>query len=289
MYLKLLKKTMDSSNKKVLFINLEKKSFETKGFPDLNKYIGGVGVGIKLFQNYQDLNPLIFSVGPLNGFFPFASKTAVILKNDKEVEDVYLGGYLSTRIKFSDLDSVLIYGKSKDEVVLNIENNQVDFLPADVEPKDLGLPGKKSYLTVTNEEAVLDGYFVTQENYLFKNLEAKNLKGFCITGTKTYTPPNIDKYTQLYKTLLARVTDLTVERGFFPSCSGCPVGCEESKVGEAGGNILVHSLVGCQFAEKVFSDIGTVFSCLNNLGYDYTHEDIENLPSLVQDCLQEIN
>ena len=67
---------MNLLSKKVLFIDLDRQSSEVKTFPDLNKYIGGVALGLRLHENYKERDPLIFSVGPLNGFFPFVSKTA---------------------------------------------------------------------------------------------------------------------------------------------------------------------------------------------------------------------
>lgn len=277
--------TMSSTNKKVLFIDLVKNKCDLKTFPDLNQYIGGVSLGIKLYTNYQDSDPIILSVGPLNGFFPYASKTCVVLKNNSDIEDMYLGGYLSTRIKFSDVDAIILVGKSKEKVTLNITNSEVEFLKGDTDPKTLGLPGKKSFLELVEKDVLVDQYFTTKENYLAKKLESKNVTGITITGTKTYKPAMFDKYLEIYKTIHSKLDQLKVERGFFPSCSGCPLGCEESKVGEMGGNILVHSLVACEFAEDIYSDIGTIFSCLNVLGYHYTHEDIENLSILVKESL----
>jgi hypothetical protein len=53
--------------------------------------------------------------------------------------------------------------------------------------------------------------------------------------------------------------------------------------------VLIHSLVACHYADKIYSDIGVVFSCLNVLGYDYTHEDLENLPKLIEDTIKNIS
>ncbi len=98
-----------------------------------------------------------------------------------------------------------------------------------------------------------------------------------------------DKYKTLYAQILERANLVTVDSGFFPSCSGCPKGCSKSKDGELGGNVLLHSLVACGFAENIYSDISTIFSCLNTLGYEYTHEDIENLPLHIQEVLNNLS
>ena len=301
---------MDSSGKKILYINLEKKMFDAKTSPDLNKFIGGVGLGIKLLELHKDLNPIIFSIGPLNGFFPFASKTAIILKSNNKVEDIYLGGSLSTRMKFSDLDAIVIYGKSKVPIFLDIENDKVLIKSDDTDVhsteskidallpfrdakssetfQNVGLPGKRSILKFAGEKLKLDEYFETPGTLLEEAFAEKNLIGLCTTGTKLFEPKDMEKYTLLYNLFLDKTNELTIAKGFFPSCSGCPMGCEKSKIGEVGGNILVHSLVACTFAQNIYNDVSTVFSALNVLGYQYTHEDIENLQSLVQDSLNNI-
>ena len=279
---------MGSSSKKVLFIDLKNQKAEVKSFPDLKKYIGGVALGLRLYELYRDSKPVIFSVGPLNGFFPFASKTSVILSHQKVVEDIYLGGYLSTRIKYADLDSIVIFGKAPEETVLDLENESVTFKPGDTNVGSLGLPGKKSSFVLNDEGVFLDEYFTDPQGLLAKKLTNMRVKGLSITATKNFAIKNPTKYEELYKAILERTKELKVEKGFFPSCAGCPMGCEKSKTGEIGGNVLAHSLVACDFAENIFSDLGTVFSCLNVLGYDYTHEDIENLPVLVQNTLGSI-
>ena len=76
---------------------------------------------------YEEKNPIIFSIGPFNGLFPFASKTAVILQNEGNIEDVYLGGSLSSRIKFFGVDAILIYGKSQEKIILDIKDDIVAF------------------------------------------------------------------------------------------------------------------------------------------------------------------
>jgi len=275
-----------NKQKKILIIDLGNKTSEIKSFSDLNNYIGGVGIGLKLFQMYEEKNPVIFAVGPLNGLFPYASKTAVILQNEGNVEDIYLGGSLSMRIKFLEVDAILIFGQSEERVNLDIHDERVLFKPESTSLLDLGLPGKRSIISVNRNELLLDGYFTTKENILGKLLYKRNLSGMVITGNKNIHIKNFEKYKSIYQRILQRKEDMTVRTYRNPSCSGCPMGCRKSKEGEIGGNILIHSLVACEFAENIYSDIGIVFSCLNVLGYNYTHEDIENLPKLIEEILK---
>mgnify|MGYP001101041124 CR=1 FL=1 len=277
---------IDIKTKKALIIDLENKEAETKSFPDLMKYIGGTGVGLKLLEIYEEKNPLIFSIGPLNGFFPFASKTSVVLKNDGLIEDLYLGGTLSTRLKFTGLDSIVIYGKSEEEIVLDIQNSDVTFKDGVTDIQSLGLPGKRCLMEYDGKKMLADQYFTTPENYLERYFAENNIKGISITGTEAFSPNNFEDYKKLYMSILGEKDGMRVDEGGYPSCSNCPMGCGKSKVGEIGGNVLINSLVSCQFADKIYTDIGMVFSCLNTLGYNYTHEDIENLPSLIEETIR---
>ncbi len=290
--------------KKVLYINLEEKTYELKSLTDLYKYIGGVGIGIKLLQEEAQYDPIIFSTGPLNGFFPYASKTSVVLNSDGVIEDIYIGGTLSSRIKFAGLDSVVLRGRSEEPITIEIIDDVVNFHTPNIDVTTLGLPGKRSTLTwdnkdnsktdtivetgpETNEKKfLLDGYFSAPEKILEKKLLLKNIKGLSITGNKTIDIKDTEEYDRLYKLLLGRIKDMWIEPNKYPSCSGCPLGCVASKRGEIGGNIITHSLVACSFAEGIYSDLGITFACLNSLGYHYRHEDIQALPKLIDQILR---
>lgn len=275
--------------KKILHINLSKREFEVRSIPDYIPYLGGLGMGLKAVHTHKGQDPVIFAVGPLNGFFPFVSKTSIVFLRNGVPEDIYLGGGLSFRIRFSGLDGVILLGESKEPVVLNISDGSVAFEPAGVDVGSLGLPGRRSFLDLTQKGVLLDGYFTTPGIYLAEKLVKKQILSMVFTGTKTFEILNEEKYFELYHSLLKRASDLLVEKGANPSCSGCPLGCEKSRGGEMGGNVLVHSLTACGFAEPIYADVGTVFSCLNVLGYDYRHEDLENLPVLVERLLGEFS
>jgi len=280
---------MDLSAKKVLVINLEKEESEVKSFADLNKYLGGVGLGLKLLEIYANKEPIIFAIGPLSGFFPFASKTAVVLNDEGSIEDLYIGGSLSLRMRFAGLDAIVICGKAGIKTVVEVLNTQTTFHGEVTDLQSLGLPGKRSVIGHENNKILLDGYFTTPEDHLEKMFAQKNLVGLVITGTEIYSPENFEEYQRLYRAILARTPELRVEKGTYPSCANCPMGCGKSRVGEMGGNVLIDSLVACQFADKIYTDIGIVFSCLNVLGYNHTHEDIENLPRLIEETIKRLS
>jgi aldehyde:ferredoxin oxidoreductase len=274
--------------KKILFVNLSQKTAEMQLLPELTPYVGGVAMGVKLYALYKDYDPVVACVGPLNGYFPFASKTCFVVQNDGVMEDVYIGGGLSFRLKFAGLDAVVLAGAAGEDVILDITNDEVKFLSAQTDFGSLGLPGKKSVLHMEKGSLLLDGYFAFDLGIVEKKFRAKKLLGFSATGTKTSPIAESAKYMELFTEILAQKDLVSVQESTWPSCSGCPLGCDKSRIGETGGNILVHSLVACSYAENIYSNLGTVFACLDCLGYKCTHEQLEALPDLFTKTLKEI-
>jgi aldehyde:ferredoxin oxidoreductase len=280
---------MNNNVQKILEINLTKNTAEAKSFEDLRQYVGGTGLGLKLMELYQKKDPVIFSIGPLNGFFPYASKTSIIAKTKEGIEDLYVGGSLSLRIRYAGLNAIVIYGKADTAKIINILNDGATFEKSPTETSDIGLPGKRSVLEFEDVNLVTDNFFRMPNDILEKKFIEKNLAGIVITGTKTFSPKNFTEYEGLYEKILDKKDLLITSAYSNPSCSNCPLGCEKAEIGELGGNVLLHSLVACTYAEKLYSDIGLVFSCLNVLGYDYTHEDLENLPNIIEGVIQNLN
>lgn len=279
--------------KKVLFIDLMQKHAEVQLIPELSPFIGGVAMGVKLYSLYKDVDPVVVSVGPLNGYFPFASKTCFVVENEGMIEDLYLGGSLGYRLAFSGVDALVLAGACDSSVVLDIIDEEVKFLDVakthnGADFSSLGLPGRRSILQMDAGNLILDGYFGLKVGFVEKKFIAKRLLGFCLTGTKVVVLNDVAKYTTLFNQILSQAGSLGVDFGGRPSCSGCPLGCSESRVGEMGGNILLHSLVACGYAENIYSNLGTVFACLDALGYNYTHEQLEALPDLFTKTLKEI-
>ena len=279
---------MNIISKNVLIVNLSQRFSELKTYTDLGLYIGGVGMAIKLAQQFHDKDPLIFAIGPFNGYFPYASKTAFVINETGVVEDLYIGGTLSLRMRFAGLDAIIFLGTLSEPSVIEIINSEVTFHPANTDLDSLGLPGRRSKLNLQNGKLLNESYFTVPERIAEEKLTNKQLSGLVLTGTEIYKPQNFSAYTELYNKLLKKRDDMTINSGINPSCSNCPLGCVKSKEGEIGGNVLLHSLVACQFSEKIYTDIGIVFAGLNALGLNYTHEDIESLPGLIEKTLKEL-
>lgn len=261
--------------KNILEIDLDNKTSVLKNRSDLSEFIGGVGLAMKLYQEFRSQKPLILAIGPLSGIFPFASKTAVFFGVKNKVYDYYIGGSLSSRIKFANLDAIVILGKSNGDIFIDIQNDQVNFLDYGVEFKSQGLPGRRSIIEFKTNKYLLDNYFRFSGSEADSFLNYKKIMGIVISGTHNFEIKDSKEYDELYKEILKRYELLTVRKDEFPSCVGCPMGCSKSNIGENSGNFLVHSLGGCQFAKRLYSNRDLIVSCLNVVGYNITHEDIE--------------
>lgn len=280
-------------SKKILFIDLAQRKISLQVIPELNPFIGGVAMGVKIYSLFKNLDPIVICVGPLNGYFPFVSKTCFVIQHDGVIEDLYLGGSLSFRIAYSGVDAIVLAGMCDNPTFLDIVDEEARFfyvkdLGPNLDISHLGLPGRRSVLLSKDGRFLLDGYFGFSLDLVDKKFLLKNIVGICFTGNKNYDIKDVNKYSDLFSQILAKAKDLSVEFGNNPSCSGCPLGCGESKFGEVGGNILPHSLVSCGYAENIYSNVGVVFSCLDVLGYNYTHEHIELLPELFTKTIREI-
>ena len=272
---------MNLSSKNILYINLSNQTYELKAHKDLNEFLGGIGIGLKLLHDNLDLNPTILSCGPLSGLFPYASKLSILYRNDKnEITELYGGGSFAAKLRLSGIDSILIYNKSKAPLAISIAEGKVDFINATDNPNlaEIGISGKKSCIKLSGKTLV-DNFFGFGEG---PNI--RNLKTITVSGDGEIKIPNTKSYMEIYNNILDKKAELSVEYSTNPSCWGCPAGCDFSNRGEAGNiAILPHCLISCQFAEDIYKEIPLVFSCLTVLGFKYNHENLENIPRLVGD------
>jgi aldehyde:ferredoxin oxidoreductase len=123
---------------KILYINLSQKKIRNEqidtGFA--KRFLGGAGFGAKmLYDNtpqgispFDPRNLLIFATGPFTGTLsPQGCKFSVVTKGPVimgycEAEG---GGYFGPEMKFAGYDAVVISGKSKEPVYLDINDDNV--------------------------------------------------------------------------------------------------------------------------------------------------------------------
>ncbi|MDL1966438.1 MAG: aldehyde ferredoxin oxidoreductase family protein [Candidatus Desulfofervidus auxilii] len=123
---------------RVLYIDLTKRRFWIEYRPELfGKYIGGTGVANVLLQEecpegtdpLGPENPVIFSVGPLVGLFPMASKTVAMFKSPHtgNLGESHAGGRSAVCIRQAGYGAIVIKGASAIPVYITIFGDRVQF------------------------------------------------------------------------------------------------------------------------------------------------------------------
>lgn len=109
------------------------------------RFIGGIGIGLKIFWDevqtevgaFDPENKLIFAPGPLTGTFaPASGRFEMISKSPRSypretVTRSGVGGFWGPELKFAGYDALIIQGKADRWVHLWIENDKVEFREAE--------------------------------------------------------------------------------------------------------------------------------------------------------------
>ena len=130
-------------NGNLLYVDLGQETYKTVALPQeiLKKYIGGRGLGAKLYWDLipPKIDPLgpknVFMVltGPLSGTMaPGAAKHLIVTKSPATNGwlESYSSGRVASEIKYSGYDGLIINGKAKSPINLLIKDNNVEFSDA---------------------------------------------------------------------------------------------------------------------------------------------------------------
>jgi aldehyde:ferredoxin oxidoreductase len=108
---------------------------------DLHTYIGGRGLGVKLYCDLikPDIDPLspenilIFTTGPLTGTSaPLSGRHVMVSKSPLTgtIFDSSSGGFFGKELKFAGIDVLLIKGASDEPVYISIQDDDIEIHPA---------------------------------------------------------------------------------------------------------------------------------------------------------------
>ncbi len=97
---------------------------------------GGSGLAAEIFLKYgkpdkswdDPEQPLIFTIGPLTGYFPLMSKTVCAFKSPyhNQYTESHAGGRSAVSLRFADLDALVITGKAKQASCLSIGSRRLE-------------------------------------------------------------------------------------------------------------------------------------------------------------------
>lgn len=132
---------MDESLFRVLKIDLSRMDFSVESRKELfSRYLGGVGVGIKLFEEEFDgksdpLSPgnvIVLAVGVMTALYPFASKTVAIFRSPLtgNYGESHAGGRSAVAIRMAGYGAMVIKGAAEHPVYLDIDEEGVRFRDA---------------------------------------------------------------------------------------------------------------------------------------------------------------
>lgn len=293
--------------KNILHIDLKTGQTGVRSYADLDQWVGGLGMGLRLWQDYSPQRsegwPVIFTIGPFTAAFPFASHTCAVVWDQARQRpmDTYAGGRLATTLRFSGLDGLVLENRAPKTSYLVLDEGRVDLLSFSAKDRAwgrVGLPDRRSTMVVLKDRVVVDGYFTfgrgrpprPAQRGLHQALKNKNLFATVVSGSHHLKIKRPEKYRVAYQQILSATAEIsqTLLEGE-RACTGCPTGCTQSARGGSGSKeVLPACLVTCPLFASVYKQVPLVFSGLHALGENTPHEVLEELPERVRELREVI-
>lgn len=227
--------------RKVLYIDLSRgESWQEERQDLFEEWMGGTGVGIRLLMEecpegtdpLSPAAPIIFSIGPLNGMFPVATKAVATFKSPLtgELGESYAGGRLHLAMRFAGHEAIVIRGRAEGPSYISISDGQVKIKDATsiwgVEAQTTGMilreretgVGRRSIIRigpageaqVRYAGVVVDTYRHFGRLGLGAVFGSKNLKALVISGTESAEIPDARRYREVYNRLYAKTVQTDV-------------------------------------------------------------------------------
>jgi len=121
---------------RVLTINLTTGQGNIVEVEGRNEAAGGSGLAALLFGRFgyvdkpwnEPEQPLIFTIGPLTGYFPLMSKTVCAFKSPchNQYAESHAGGRSALALRFADLDALVITGKATKPVCISVGSRHLE-------------------------------------------------------------------------------------------------------------------------------------------------------------------
>jgi aldehyde:ferredoxin oxidoreductase len=197
---------------------------------------GGSGLAALLFDKYGHLDkpwsdpeqPLIFTIGPLTGYFPLMSKTVCGFKSPyhDQYGESHAGGRSALSLRFADLDGLVITGKAATPSYLSLGSRHLEVKDVhymwgiDLQRsgkmlrKMIGGAGHRSIFRIGPAGENLSAYAcITVDTYRHFGrlgggavMGSKNLKAIAIQGDGVFHLPEGKKYAELFEEVHRQLT-----------------------------------------------------------------------------------
>jgi aldehyde:ferredoxin oxidoreductase len=197
---------------------------------------GGSGLAALLFNKYgrpdkpwnDPEQPLIFTIGPLTGYFPLMSKTVCGFKSPyhDQYGESHAGGRSALSLRFADLDGLVITGKAEKPSYLSIGSRHLELKDVhymwgvDLQKsgkmlrKMIGGAGHRSIFRIGPAGENLSAYAsITVDTYRHFGrlgggavMGSKNLKAIAVLGDGVFDLPAGKKYARLFEDVHKKLT-----------------------------------------------------------------------------------
>ena len=202
-----------------------------------DKYVGGSGLAALLFSTYGHADrpwndpdqPLIFTIGPLTGYFPLMSKTVCAFRSPyhDQFAESHGGGRSALALRFADLDALVVVGRAARPscIAVGSHNLIVKELPF-LWGKDVFETGKMirglvkrggGHRTILRigpageNGSAMAGINVDTYRHFGRLgggavMGSKNLKAIVIEGDASFSLPESREYPKVFQEVYAKVT-----------------------------------------------------------------------------------
>ena len=225
---------------RVLLVDLSARKAHIVDLPGRETYLGGSGLAAMLFEKYGDMaapwndpkQPLIFTIGPLTGYFPLMSKTVCgfLSPYHGQYAESHAGGRSALALRFADMDALVITGKASVPCVLSVGARHMEIKDAPfLWGKDVFTTGKmlRHMLPGSGQRTILR-IGPAGENgcaYACINVDtyrhfgrlgsgavmgAKNLKAIAIVGDASFPLPEGKEYAQCFHEIYDQITETSM-------------------------------------------------------------------------------
>jgi len=228
---------MIRDNFRILVVDLGTGRGNVVAIDGRDKVAGGSGLAALLFTKYSQagrpwndpMQPLIFTIGPLTGYFPLMSKTVCAFKSPyhDQYAESHGGGRSALSLRFADLDALVVTGRASRPSCIavgsrHLEIKEVHYLWG----RDLYTTGKmlrgmfkgaghRSILRIgpAGEQGSAMACINVDSYRHFGRLGggavmgSKNLKGIVINGDGAFPLDGSKEYPKLFQDVYAKLTD----------------------------------------------------------------------------------
>lgn len=222
---------------RILAINLSSGQSTIIEVAGRNEVAGGSGLAALLFDKYGHMDkpwddpeqPLIFTIGPLTGYFPLMSKTVCAFKSPyhDQFAESHAGGRSALALRFADLDGVVITGKAAKPVCISLGSHHIQIKEAHyLWGMDVFTTGKylRQMFSGSGHRSILRIGPAGERGCAMAGINAdtyrhfgrlgggavmgvKNIKGIVIQGDEHFLLPDNKDYPKVFEEVYKQLTD----------------------------------------------------------------------------------